>query len=713
MQLPYNHFMRTSRHPTPALRRILLVGMVLLLLIPCAGCESPPAAPAWTVEDLLLLDPLDAPAPSVEILAVYSRLLGSSLAIRLDLLDLPRKPDYDLELVLFTSTDTVTVWLPARGRPSITGATPGLHVRLARDARLDTVTVRINNLDLRQPFTLQAASFLPGQATPADETAPVRSDALPPLQRASVLIAFWDTFPAFSAAQALRRWDGAHTGPIGGRHGLRYLLDAVETYRLPVALLDLKTPASLAALDFTDGALAQVQRLVARNLLVLPDAAYSQPAEVALDFSREASQDFGLPGSLFAYNPEAALLSWYGYQFMRLPDDTHLAKGGGVRLLPLSSPGQVQADGDGLSLEVRRHLVEAAFSPDPADLVTLGGSLPNSTWGAGDTAGPAFAWLAGHPWVRVLDGYDLMTFQAAAQYGVPAPTSSGDDSWLDALQVAPDNVLTRSAWQAYLMLHSPTGDAALQSLRAVYAGQTGILLAAAAWAQAPASRADCSTDPDLDGRSECILADTRYFAVIETNGARLTHLFLLDENGPHQLVAPTSQFTVGLSDPSEWHPERGDGADPGAVMGAFSDDTGTFDEYRASISGGVLTLVGTDRVKTFRLEEDGLEVTYTGMDSVTLRLPLAVDPQVFYSGEADYQALLKPGSWTWGPYGGFQAVVRSDAELSAQGFSVARVFLSLPEDPDQEYPAGNYSPFPLSLVTVRGEGEFTIWIGEK
>ncbi|MBI4732836.1 MAG: hypothetical protein HY781_12070, partial [Chloroflexi bacterium] len=548
------------------------------LLLTAMGCQSAPVRRAWEIADLRLLDPLDAPAPSVEILAVYTRTLGSDLEIRLDLLDLPLIPDYDLTLRLITPVDEITLLLPASGKPAVTSGTPGLRLRLVRDPWLDTVIVRLNRLYISQPFSLQAMAYLPGQITPADETALVRSDALPPTQRAPVALAFRDVFPAYTPAQALRRWDGAHTGPNGGRHGLKHILNAVEETRIPVVLLDLKTPASLAALDFV-GALSQVRRLSADNLLILPAAAYSQPADMALAFSRDAAEGFGLPGSQFAYAAGADLQPAYRYQFFPLPDATHLTRSGATRLIPLPAADAIQATADGPSLDVRRLLVEAALSPDETDLVTLGGSLPNSTWGVSDDAYPTFAWLAGHPWVWVLDGYDLMTFPVGVNYVPPEQPVSEADPWLEALRQAPENEITHSAWKTYLMLHSPTDDAALWSLRDAYAGQIGILLAAAGWAETPASLADCSRDLDQDGRAECILANPRYFAVIETNGARLTHLFFLGENGPHQLVAPTVQFVVGLSDPSQWHPERGDAADPNAVMGAFSDTIGTFDEY--------------------------------------------------------------------------------------------------------------------------------------
>jgi hypothetical protein len=698
------------------------------LLLTALGCQPSITRRAWEVADLRLLDPLDASSPSTDLLAVYVRSRGSDLEIRLDLLDLPLVPDYDLSLRLVTPTGEITILLPAKGRPSVAPAESGLRARLVRDPWLDTVTVRLNRLYISQPFSLQAAAYLPGQTTPADETSLVRSDALPPTPRAPALIAFWDVYPAVTPAQALRRWDGAHTGPNGGRHGLKHILDSVEAYKLPAVLLDLKTPASLAALDFMS-ALPQVKRLAAQGLLLLPEAAWSRPADMALELSRDSAEGFGLPGSPFVYASGAdpstgfrqaqpvssgqRLQPAFHYQFFPLPDASHLARSGTTRLIPLPAAEPGQATADGPSLEVRRALVEALFSHDESDLVTLGGSLPNSTWGASDMAGSTFAWLAGHPWVWVLDGYDLTTFPIGVEYSPPGQTVTASDPWLEALRRAPDNPITQFAWQTYLMLNAPTDDAALQSLRAAYAGQIGILLAAAEWAESSYRLADCSRDLDLDGRAECILANGRYLAVIETNGARLSHLFLLDETGAHQLVAPASQFAVGLSDPSEWHPERGEAADPRLVMGAFSDTTGTFDEFRAESGGAEIRLTGAGRTKIFRLGETGLEVRYQAAGPVRTLIPLAVDPQAFYFAPSAYLAALAPGSWTWGPADGTRAEVRTEAELLAYGFNTLRIYMGSPEDPDLDYPAAHYFPFPFALVTVHAEGAFTVWIEGK
>jgi len=690
--------------------RLLLTLLILLLL--ASACQPALPPPAWTVEDLLLLDPLDAPAARVEILALYARLRGSDLQVRLDLLDLPVVQNFDLLFVLLTPEDEITVRIPARGRKTVTSSNPALRARVVRDPYLDTVVLHFNRSLVEQPFTLQVFTSFPGQSARADQTEAVRSDALPPTARANLLLAFWDTFPAFTPAQALRRWDGAHTGPVGGRHGLAHLLAAAQRYDLPIALLDLKTPFSLAPLGTIPGALEQVRQMAEQGLLILPEAAFSQPQAEALAASRQAALDFGLPGSPFAYAPAGHLQPGYAFQFMPLPDDSRLLVDAGVRLLPVSlaAPGQVTADG--LSLDVRRQLLAAAFSTQPGALVILGGSLPASTWGAADSARPAFAWLAAHPWIRVLDGYDLQTFPAAASEAAPAPAPAVQDAWLDALRLAPDNAPTRSAWMTWLMLHLPGADPALQSLRALHAGQVGTLLAAADWAQQPYSLADCSRDPDRDGMPECLLASPSVLAVIELDGARLTHLFIHQAGGVVQLVAPSSQFTVGLSDASEWRLDRGDAADPGAWMG-IRDSSATFEDYAYSITGDVLTLTGAGRSKEFRLTGSGVEIRYHSPEPLSVDIPLVADALAFLTRPVGFQPLSAPGGFTWGEPGSLQVDLRATLDLAARSFSDSQAFLHLPEDPDQDYPPGHYLPYPLALVSVSGQGAFTLWIEGK
>ena len=105
-----------------------------------------------------------------------------------------------------------------------------------------------------------------------------------------------------------------------------------------------------------------------------------------------------------------------------------------------------------------------------------------------------------------------------------------------------------------------------------------------------------------------------------------------------------------------------------------------------------------------------MQVRYQVHGQVSTRIPLAVDPQRYYSGPAEYRATLAPHAWTWSLAGGSSVEVRTDATLSAEGFISAIPFLSLSEDPNLDYPKGDYLPFPLSLVTIQSDGNFSVEI---
>jgi hypothetical protein len=738
------------------MKRFFLIPVILLMLLTASCAVAQAANPPWAYADLRRLDPPDdAPTPAADLLAVYTRTAGYDLQIRLDLLDLTFEDDYRLEIRLWDNAlyaqSPLIIQIPSSGRiqliqpPGVDSPLPvGLRqVRLTRNPGLDTITISINRFFIGERYWFDIRTYgshISGyhyslsSSTPADEALDIHSDDPPPLARAPLLLAFTDSYPAYTPAQALRRWDGAHTGPTGERHGLRHILDNAERYGIPVALLDLKTPASLSALDFM-GQIGQLQRLVDERLLLLPDVAYGEPADISLAFSREAAQAFGLPASLFIYASFWDLLPAYRYQFVQLPDSTHLARRAGQTLIPLPTLADGQATDDGLSLEVRRRLIQAALSPDPGDIVVLGGSLPHSTWGNADMAIASFAYIAAHPWMWPLNGDALMSFPIGAEAisisslasasPMPIYTTQGQVTDFDSLTLqahlltemrsAPENPLTDSAWQMYFALTAPGADTALQALRAQYLGEAGILLAASRWSENPYTLSACSLDLDYDGQAECLLASLDSFAVIEPDGARLAFLFSRDGNGAHQIIGTGAQFALGLSDPSEWEPARGEAADPAQIMGAFSDAPDPFAAYSpAWTPDGALTLTAAaiNRVKTFRLTEDGLQVRYDSQTPLTTRIPIAVDPwQRFRLGwVADVRASLTPTSWGWGLVNGIRLEVRTDAPFSAQGFTVSIPFLSRSENPNLDYPSGHFYPFPLSIMEIHANGSFIVEI---
>ena len=698
--------------------RLFLV-LALTCLLPNVSCAPISHSQEWTPGDLRQLDPLDDTIlPSTDILAIYTRLQVSDLAIRVDLLDLPLAPDYHLQICLDTHPGgnpwDVVIDIPAVGHPTVTPANPDFIPRIIRDPWLDIVTVSFNCRAVPRPFSIKVISFIPGESLPADETIPVRSDSLPPTMRAPLLLAFWNAFPATTPAQALRHWDGAHTGPRGERHGLKHILDNAGKYRVPVVLLDIKTPANLAALDYM-GVMPQVQLLTGRCLLVLPDVAFADPADISLDFSRRAAAGFGLTGSQLVYSAASDFQTGYLGEFLTLEDNSHLGRSGGTRLIPLPSANADQAGQEGPSLDLRRTLVKAAFSSDQFDLVVAGGDLPHSTWGNEDRAGPTFAWIAAHPWIKPLTGEDIISFPSGSQKEYLPQEFFTLTSDIAQLRVAPWNSVTDAAWESYFSLTSPTQDKNIQVLRPHYLGQVGELLAAARWVDHPVDQARCDQDLDGDGFFECVLSSQKLFAVLNPVGARMTDLFYLDGSGAHQLVGPTSQFTIGLSDPSTWNLNLGQAADPSVIPGAFSDDTQILATYTPIISDDGIAFSSPDqsRLKVYRLQEDGMEITYHGFGPVTTRLPLAMNPQEFYFNPTRYTGHLSAGSWTWGMANGLQVEISSQASLAAENFTDSYPFLTLPEDPDLAYPGGHYLPFPLSVVSFQGAGDFWVHIRIK
>jgi len=327
-------------------------------------------------------------------------------------------------------------------------------------------------------------------------------------------------------------------------------------------------------------------------------------------------------------------------------------------------------------------------------------------------AKPAFAWIAAHPWIQPLTGVDLLTFPVETQYEYPATTQPGSFPFLADLQTAPENSLTDSAWQSYFMLTAQTSDRRLQALRTNYFGQVGEMLAAAHWAEDPSAQADCDHDLDSDGQPECVLSNQNIYAILAPAGARLTNLFFIDKTGPHQLIGPSSQFTVGLSDPSEWQLELGQAADPSVIAGAFSDDTDTWMPYTPDVTPAGISFTKPDgsRVKDYRLLEDGIEIAYQASGLVNTSIPLAVDPQAYLLNPTDYRSATGSGAWIWGLVDGVQIEVLTKAALSAASFTDSLPYLSRSEDPDRAYPGGHYLPFPLSVVDLQGSGYFRVRI---
>ena len=770
--------------------KIAIQALFFICIFSLSACSpissNLPSIPPWTYADLKSLDPADAESPSQDLVALYTRTIGAEVQFRLDLLDITPDRGDDFYLVLDTTVGgtrslpinaatsfdwDVLVVIPAIGpiRTYDSQYKPILNmkIRIVRDPLIDTIVITLNKLaipDSFSIFTTQVFLVPPGSRIPVDSIGPIRSDAVPP-PSTRILIAFWDTLTANTPAQALRHWNGAHSGPLGKRHGLLNLLNAVSATRVPIVLLDLKSPVSLSALDYLS-VLPQVQNLSERGLLILPDYAPiylpslspNGGADVILDQlisrgaieSRQASKSLRLPSSTILFSPQVSLKENQNYRviFTKGQWSGHAQKYGNAIIYPIPAftyisvsqtppPDLQEATSDGLSIETRRTLLQGALSNTSGqqpDITLLGGDFEQSTWGYSDMAYNTMHYIASHPWMQVMTLDDLSNAYTQENFSVQTateslstvphtsqgsliPSSMTSDqlllALLEKLNQSPPNPITDLAWQAYLSLLAPAPQK-LYELRMNYLGQIGHILAAAQWATHQVLQSDCTTDLDWDGQAECVLASKDFFSIYEVDGARLTFAFVRTSSGVHQLIGPTSQLIVGLSDPSTWDPERGPAGEPNQIPGGFVDSTLTWQDYNVEIQPGSVSFTSPDMTmrKSFYLIPDGIRVIYQSREPLKVQIPLVIDPWVrFTPGWGNrYMEMSTSTGWSWGLNPGPRVTLQTTGNLITQTFTASRSALALPEDPNFDYTAGHYLPFPLALAEIFSQGDFSIEI---
>jgi hypothetical protein len=759
----------------------------------------------WSLRDLRALDAVDAPRPSQDLIAAYLRTDDDELHIRLDLLDSPELPDYDLYLALNVAPGGTTrlpmdsraslPWevllvIPAHGtlgafRSIISQrgfeAYPKTGLRVERDPHLDAVIISLdkaalgNGLINLQPIPgigIEIFVTPAGTHSTVDHIAPFYLNAPPP-SPARALLVFWNAFPAYTPLQALRRWDGAHTGPLGGRHGLGNLLRAAQSSASPLFLLDLNQPLGLSSLDAA-GELEMVQSMVASGLLGLPSALPGFPAgsetpailrppawaqQRAAEENLRSEAAFGLKSGSYFFSPaglsgltsladeypirsdgivfipklETQLSgdpaesiesiqakSWNGWTVLTLPAYRQASQ----------QPEQVSVDGP--TLPLRQALIETALASGRkqgggSPLLTLGGDLPSSAWGNPQIARTAFDYLRNHPWIRLLGPGELALEQPSLEltedqaFG-PANADNTGETLFEALHRALDNPLGAAAWQAYRAAFAPVSPSAdsLQTLRAHYARQIGMLLEAARWAEEPHVKASCDVDPDQDGQAECILASESVFSGFELDqGGYLAYLFALDLAGEaHQLVAPSALLISGTSPAGAWNLGRGLLADPQALPGAFLDlQPPSAERAQAELWPDALRLgiPGSGLIKTFRLLPDGVTIAISGVppdEGYHTSIPLSLDPWLrFQRGWTQYfvSSPTRQG-WSWGDPAGLSIEISTGGAISPVASTDQLGLLGLSENPNLDAPDGFRLPFPLADGRLTADKDFSTTI---
>jgi len=738
----------------------LILGLAALLSA-CTVASTPLTPGEWLAADLLALDPPEPllnDAEGADLIAIYARQTLADLHLRLDLLDFSSGQDADLYIAL----DTVpggTTSLPLAGASDLewdallaipaSGAlqvfdSAGEPVRnaglwVARSPGAHSLALRLDPASLPgggASLNLQVFSALPGSQEIADQTSPLGAGSQT-VQPLPALLAFWDSFPADTPVQALRRWDGAHTGPFGGRHGLYNLLRTARARQIPLALLDLSSPEALAALDYGGGT-ALVSELTQTRKLSLPaslpgllhQAGIELPlvaGEVLanwLDASRESQLAFGLPASPLIFAPLSAaqfpalaeaLQGYPGMTIFTFSTESDSAFGNAERWgthtllrLPRQAAGSAPDRLD-FALEARRQMAQAAWDwnqsgADPSRFLTLGGSLPESPFGSPQYARLAFQYLHEHPWVRLLSGHDLQTLEVAPQ-SLPAaasPPLAGDAEKpvLDTVIQQPQSPWGETFLRAIYTQPYPAA-AKLGSLRRGYLGLLPALEAAATSPPPPANSSpiiDCAGDPDRDGDPECILLSERVYAQIELDDGRLALLMTREAAEMRLLIAPSSLLASGLGDPAEWDLGAGESADPQVFRGGFSGADGLFsleilpDGVRLSGADGVT-------VKEYRLEGGGLAFQLSGQPGSAWQLPLVSDPQQRLGPNWWEQVVFsQEGNTLRWSAGGAEFNLEASLPGRLTSFRAGEEMLGQAENPERDLPEGMFVPLGMAVV---------------
>ena len=736
------------------------VGLNFILgLIACSQSENLSPTSNWLPSQVRTLDPVEsAPnpisriAPSQDLIALYTRETEDQLQIRLDFLDLvlfstkglPITPNFDLYLELWpaqwdNANPHLRIQIPADGTPTAhfqnnSGPT-SLTPRVIFDTAIDAVTINLDrqNLpELQNGFAIRAFITNPGSFAILDEIPTVNSTAQ--VEPIPMLMAFWNTLPAHTYAQAIRRWDGAHTGPFGKRHGLKHLLDASQANLVPITLLDLKTPSSLSALDAL-GQTGRIKVMRAEGLLILPDTLPESNfgglpdwmVDKAADTSWQTGLTFDLPQSKLIYSPFYSnyFSDDYLLAFMRdssnselllpLTQINRLNEISFVQV-PLSGNKNIQATAQGLPIKLRSDLIQLGLdSKSPTPIVFLGGNLPYSTWGDPRSAMATLKYIALHPWLQVLAESDLKNLSNCNDC---PPTESSlspdiDHPVIQALQNAPDNYISDLAWHMFLDLSGPEASydpEKLSELRANYLGEIGNLLAAADWEHhyintkststiRKTISVDCTQDTDFDGQPECILANENYFVLLDPQGARLSGLLARIPGGVTQLVGGSSQFIVGLSDPNEWDLTAGPLSDPAILPGAFA---GPWVDYQVEILEDSIRFTTNGVEKIYQLTQAGFQVEIHSDQPQTYQIPLVVAPETrFTPGWIEqYQETVTPQGLTWGIKKGPKVEVLTEENISSQNFQISNIRLREGDDPNLGFSPGQFVPFPLSIIHI-------------
>lgn len=682
----------------------------------------------WHTGLLRKIDAMDSVLPSSDILAVFSTWKQNSLLIRLDFLESPDKTQsYLIEFadsILKEEKITAAVLkfeFSLVELPKVFLLNNGTTVSIElNETGSDWFSIRLEGLSRTHwPYT-QISLF--SQNAIIDETGwfDLRQTTPP----AGVFIAFYNTLDAKTPAQALRQWDGAHSGPIGTRHGLRHLLANINIYSIPVTLLDINTKDSLQLLARLDNS-GLFYHLVQDGLVQVPDNTYGEiriQSEISL-LNRLYSRLAALPSSSAIFGPVSTFLPGYDIYFYASQENVaSIYSTLDYRLIPIALEEQkILVNEGGLTQDAIALLANTGSSEDGSEIVILGGDFTKSFWGVPNSSAQVFSYIAEHPWIKPLTPQEMQQLPAQPISSFPQKCSNllciSDASYVSnnnetntwpyngyaQLKQLPQNSITQSARQLFAELTTPSSTIELSQLKQSYHSTVYYLLLASEWSVNPSEMQTCSHSNET---KYCALSNEHVLAILSPTDGSLVMLFTSHNGKINQWLAPYSQYVIGLSDPADWQIDMDLFSDPAMVEGAFRDsDNAT--SYTIDISPQKMTFTSKDSTvkKTYTLTDSTLSVTVLTAQPETFLIPILGNLlQATQISTIQIQADIANKN-----AGTLKIKSEGIKILQSLSYTDSSELMVLPEDPNKAYPIGHYLPIPFSQIEFDSQEQFSIF----
>ena len=214
--------------------------------------------------------------------------------------------------------------------------------------------------------------------------------------------------------------------------------------------------------------------------------------------------------------------------------------------------------------------------------------------------------------------------------------------------------------------------------------------------------------------SECILSTKNIFTIIEPEGGYIPFVFTRDMQGVHQIVGPTWEFVVGLSDISSWKTDLGLRNDENQILGAFQDQFNDWNRYNVSLQENKVILLNDIMTmrKSISVFVDSIHFDIQTSNQLTgySVIPLVVDPWHRYTpgwGNS-YTGNNASNNFIWGINGGERVEIRTTNPIDVYSFNDTHTAMYRPEDPNFDYSPGHYLPFPLSVVYITPSENYSL-----